>query len=365
MKLTKTPALVARPPQARGGDRRPPSSSSASAAAIAYNALKRPDDVDRGKEVAFKRRAAEAGRQDHQLADVRLRPRPHPLPAREQGQAAVQAAWKYGDRPLLEFPPIFVRRELCDRKTKLGCSGRLFFVNNNGHAFSLDADTGKIIWQRDIAELNASSPPTPAAASSSSTSPRASPRLDAKTGKTIWKRSLPGRSESSPVVVGNKVFFGCENGELFALNAKTGKTKWSTPTGGAIKAAPAYEDGILYVGDYGGRCRRSRRRTARSSGRPAPRARLRRRRAPSTRPRRSPSAASTAATTTAASTASTPRPASWPGPTRPAATSTRAPRWPNTKDTKPTVYIGSFDGNIYALNAKTGDARWVARRRAR
>ena len=39
--------------------------------------------------------------------------------------------WKYGDRPLIEFPPIFV-------------DGRLYFVNNNGHAFALDADTGKV-----------------------------------------------------------------------------------------------------------------------------------------------------------------------------------------------------------------------------
>ena len=30
-----------------------------------------------------------------------------------------------------------------------------------------------------------------------------------------------------------------------------------------------------------------------------------------------------------------------------------------TRHTGPTVYIGSFDGNIYALNAKSGEPRWI------
>ena len=53
--------------------------------------------------------------------------------------------WRYTDRPLLEFPPVVAR-------------GRLFFVNNNGYAISLDADTGKQLWKRRIGTLNASSP---------------------------------------------------------------------------------------------------------------------------------------------------------------------------------------------------------------
>ncbi len=31
----------------------------------------------------------------------------------------------------------------------------------------------------------------------------------------------------------------------------------------------------------------------------------------------------------------------------------------NTRHTGPTVYIGSFDGNVYALNAKSGEPRWI------
>jgi outer membrane protein assembly factor BamB len=31
-----------------------------------------------------------------------------------------------------------------------------------------------------------------------------------------------------------------------------------------------------------------------------------------------------------------------------------------TRHTGPTVYIGSFDGNVYALNARNGEPRWIS-----
>ena len=45
--------------------------------------------------------------------------------------------WRYTERPLLEFPPIYV-------------GGKLYAVNNSGFAFALDADTGKVLWERRI-----------------------------------------------------------------------------------------------------------------------------------------------------------------------------------------------------------------------
>ena len=53
--------------------------------------------------------------------------------------------WRYTERPLLEFPPIYV-------------GGTLYAVNNSGFAFALDAKTGKKLWERRIGRLNASSP---------------------------------------------------------------------------------------------------------------------------------------------------------------------------------------------------------------
>ena len=38
-----------------------------------------------------------------------------------------------------------------------------------------------------------------------------------------------------------------------------------------------------------------------------------------------------------------------------------SPAVANVAGTRPTVYIGSYDGNLYALDARTGSTRWTAR----
>jgi outer membrane protein assembly factor BamB len=331
-------------------------------AAIAYNALKRPDDVDKGKEVVFKEepQPKPVVKTTNWTMFGYDRQRTRFLPS-DKVKPPFERRWKYGDSPLLEFPPIFVRApELCVKKTRLGCEGRLFFVNNNGRAFSLDANTGKIMWQREIASKNATSPAySDGQLFITNLEPGQALSLDAKTGKTIWKRSLPGRSESSPVVVGRKVFFGCECGSLFALNTKTGKTQWSTALGGEIKAAPAYQGGILYVGNYSGimsaviassgKVKWQSDSLGLSLGR----------------------AGAFYATPAVAfgrvySGNNDSRVYSFDAQTGELAWTYSTGSYvysgtavADTKQTQPTVYVGSIDGNLYALDAQTGDPRWI------
>jgi outer membrane protein assembly factor BamB len=255
--------------------------------------------------------------------------------------------WKYGDKPLLEFPPIFV-------------GGRLYFVNNNGFAYSLDADTGKILWERRIATKNASSP---AYARGRlfivNLEPGQVLALDPKTGKTIWKRSLPGRSESSPLVIGRKVIFGCENGQLFALNTRNGKTKWTAELNGAVKAAPAYRNGILFVGDYGGTMSAVRARNGEIKwqsdalgpgfGRAGPFY-----------------ATPAIGYGRVFSGNNDSRVYSFDQDTGELAWTYSTGSYvysgtaiADTQAAPPTVYVGSIDGNIYALDAKSGEPRWT------
>ena len=224
--------------------------------------------------------------------------------------------WRHGGRPLLEFPPVYA-------------DGKLFAVNNNGTAFALDADTGKLLWQRSIGRLNASSPTySKHRLYIVNLLPGHVVKLDADTGRTIWKRWLPGRAESSPLVLGNTLYFGCENDQLFALSTRNGHERWATTLGGPVKSAPAYYHGILYVGDYGGHmnavnaqdgqaevAERLARAGLRDLGRVLldPRRRLRARLRG--QQRRTASTASISATGRS------------PGPTRPAATSTPARPW--------------------------------------
>jgi len=316
-------------------------------ALIAYNALKRPEDVKRGNEVPFK--------VEHHKKVVKTtnwplfgydRARTRWLPANGV-KPPFKRLWKYGDRPLIEFPPIYV-------------NGRLYFVNNNGQAFALDADTGKVIWERPVGKLNASSPAYARGRLYMVTLvPGKVLALDAKTGKTIWSRPLPGRAESSPVVVGHTVYFGCESTQLFAVSTRNGKTKWTAELAGAVKAAPAYKDGTLYVGDYGGEMSAVNAKTGEI---------------------RWQAGAQGLSFSRTGEFYSTPAVAfgrvysgnndgrvySFDAKTGELAWSYSTgsyvyagPSVADTKSTPPTVYIGSIDGNLYALDAKTGAARWI------
>jgi outer membrane protein assembly factor BamB len=254
--------------------------------------------------------------------------------------------WRYTERPLLEFPPIYV-------------AGKLYFVNNNGTAYALDADTGKVLWERSLGRLNASSP----AYSKHrlyivNLVPGHIVKLDAKTGKIIWKHSLPGRAESSPVVIGRTVYFGCEDGNLYALSTISGNVRWSTQLGGPVKSAPAYYGGTLYVGDYGGYMNAVDAKTGKLKWQ---------------------SGSLGQGFGTSGQFYSTPAVAfgrvyagnnddrvysfdlkdgtlAWSYSTGGYAYS--GPTVSTTRHSPPTVYIGSFDGNIYALDAKDGSLRW-------
>jgi outer membrane protein assembly factor BamB len=315
-------------------------------AAIAYDALKRPEDVNRGNEVPFKPEHRQVVKTTNWPLFGYDRARTRWLPT-NRVKPPYKRLWKFGDRPLIEFPPIFV-------------DGRLYFVNNNGQAFSLDADSGKVLWQRPVGQLNASSPAYARGRLFIVTLvPGKVLALDAKSGKTIWSRSLPGRAESSPVVVGHTVFFGCESGQLFAVNTRNGKTKWTAELAGAVKAAPAYKDGTLYVGDYGGEMSAVNARTGEIKWQAG---------AQGLSFSRTGEFYSTPAVAFGRvySGNNDGRVYSFDAKTGELAWSYSTgsyvyagPSVADTKSTPPTVYIGSIDGDLYALDAKTGGARWI------
>jgi len=321
-----------------------------SAAAVGYQLLKRPADVHNQEAI-------------RQFTPQKPPPAPKkaktinwPLfglnPARTRYLPAkgikppFEKLWRYTERPLLEFPPIYV-------------GGRLYAVNNSGFAFALDAKTGKVIWERRLGRLNASSPAYyKHHLYIVNLVPGHIVKLDAKTGKIVWKHRLPGRAESSPVVIDRTVYFGCENGYLYALSAGRGDIRWKTQLGGPVKSAPAYYGGRLYVGDYGGYMNAVDARTGKliwQSGSLGP------------------------GFGGSGEFYSTPAVAygrvyagnndgrvysydasdgqlAWSYSTGGYVYS--GPAVANTGHSPPTVYIGSFDGNVYALNAKNGSVRW-------
>lgn len=322
----------------------------AAGVAIAYNELKRPDDVS-NPSVPFKE-PNKTAKPKPKATTVPWptfrydRQRTGYLPANEI-KPPFKRVWRYGDQPLLEFPPVVVEN-------------RLYFVDNDGFAYALRADNGRKVWSKRIASLNASTPTyADGVLYIVNLEPGQVMALNAENGRQIWKKSLPCRSESSPTVVHDNVYFGCEDGNLYALKAKNGKEIWTTGVAGAIKGAPAYENGILFVGDYGGAMTAVRASSGEIKwqtqalgpglGQPG-------------------SFYSTPAVaygrvyignndSRVYSFDSETGELAWTYSTGDYVYS--GPTVAKVPGTPPTVYIGSFDGNVYALDAKSGEARWT------
>ncbi len=317
----------------------------AAGAYAAYRALRRPPDVHNAN-AAFKPKESKPevktvnwplyaynGRRTRYLAAKGIKP-------------PFKQLWKYGARPLLEFPPIYV-------------DGKLYGLDNSGHAFALDADTGKVLWKRRVATLNASSPTySHHRLYVVNLIPGHIESLDPKNGHTVWKKDLPSRAESAPIVIGRRVYFGDEGGTLYAVDRRNGHTIWTAQLCGSIKAAPAYEHGVLYVGDYGG-CMNA---VNAHSGKikwqtssqglgfgvsgqfySTPALAFGRVYSGSLDHRVYSFEQSDGSLAWSHSTGNY----VYSGPTV-----------ADTPNTPPTVYIGSYDGNLYALDAKTGATRW-------
>jgi outer membrane protein assembly factor BamB len=73
--------------------------------------------------------------------------------------------------------------------------------------------------------------------------------LDANTGALVWNYSTNcGYSDwSSPAVANGIVYIGCGiNNNLSALDAKTGKLLWSVPTDSQVSSSPTVANGMVY-----------------------------------------------------------------------------------------------------------------------
>ena len=214
---------------------------------FAYAKLKRPPDVS-NPAVDFVVSDKPEGRQvkpkdntvdwpTYGYTDARTRY----FPSRAVRPPFASSDWSIQFGKLLEFSPIVV-------------DDRIYVMDIDANFYAVDAEKGKVIWEKDVGGLNATSPAyAQGKLYATNLEPGQALSLRAKDGKMLWKRPLPGRSESSPLVFRDKlVIFGCECGTVFALDAEDGSVEWQVETAGAIKAALALNNGNVYGGNYAG-----------------------------------------------------------------------------------------------------------------
>ncbi len=72
--------------------------------------------------------------------------------------------------------------------------------------------------------------------------------LDAQDGELLWEVGVTGPVDSSPAVAGGIVYVGLYDGRLLALDAESGELRWEYQSGNPIYGSPAVVDGVVYVG---------------------------------------------------------------------------------------------------------------------
>jgi len=131
--------------------------------------------------------------------------------------------------------------------------------------YALDRHTGSVHWSADVTDPVNSSPAVVQGLVIFGARDGTFYALDAGTGNERWRFEtgdlVPWEwgfegwdaYTSSPVVVDSVVLFGAGDGNLYALELTEGRELWRFATGGRIRSSPAVADGFVYVGSADGR----------------------------------------------------------------------------------------------------------------
>jgi outer membrane protein assembly factor BamB len=157
--------------------------------------------------------------------------------------------WSLGHNQLLEFPPVIFGHSL-------------FYMDDSATVKAVDSLNGTIRWQRQVGKLSSASPGlavrqriliVPTLSDTGSTPGDGQViALSMRTGAIVWLHPLPSGAEGSPLVNGDSVFYGDQAGTLFSANVSTGHINWTFQASGPIKGGAAKAGNNLYIDDYGG-----------------------------------------------------------------------------------------------------------------
>lgn len=155
--------------------------------------------------------------------------------------------------------------------------GVIYMSSLDTHVYALDQETGKELWKFKSALPIASSPAVADGKLFFVSSTGALAALDLATGKPRWvfvadyerrfeAKNLHGYSPkqqtipdawdiytSSPAVSNGKVYFGMGDGGVYAVDAATGLLQWKFQTGNVVHSSPAVVNGVVYIGGYDSR----------------------------------------------------------------------------------------------------------------
>jgi outer membrane protein assembly factor BamB len=136
-------------------------------------------------------------------------------------------------------------------------NGRVFFGSGDGNVYAVDAKSGILQWKSATGDVVHASPAVASGTVFIGSWDGRLYALDAESGQLRWAfeagkdpviRNQVG-FQSSPAVVDGTVYVGCRDAHVYPIDAATGRRKWDYPTSKSwVNTTPAVRDGVVYVG---------------------------------------------------------------------------------------------------------------------
>lgn len=146
------------------------------------------------------------------------------------------------------------------RSTPVLSDGVVYFGSTDGHLYALDADDGSLTWTFRAGAAVASSPAIVDDLVIFGDRANTYWALDRATGAVRWSfatgpdKPLAWGLEgwdyhtASVTIAGGRAFFGSGDGGIYALDWRTGDEQWRVETSRRIRSTPAVVDGVVYIG---------------------------------------------------------------------------------------------------------------------
>jgi eukaryotic-like serine/threonine-protein kinase len=131
----------------------------------------------------------------------------------------------------------------------------VYFGSGDGNIYALQADSGKLKWKFKTGDVVHASPAIALDTVFVGSWDSYFYALNAKDGKLRWRFKTGDDPDihnqvgiqSSAAVADGMVYFGCRDSHLYALDAHTGEKKWDFATKGSwVITSPAVGDGKVY-----------------------------------------------------------------------------------------------------------------------
>jgi outer membrane protein assembly factor BamB len=135
--------------------------------------------------------------------------------------------------------------------------GKVYFGSGDGNVYAVDARSGVLQWKFATGNVVHASPAVANGTVYIGSFDSRLYAIDAESGQQKWVFEA-GQDpaihnqvgfQSSAAVVGGTVYVGCRDSHVYALDAATGRKKWDYPTSKSwVNGTPAVRDGMVYVG---------------------------------------------------------------------------------------------------------------------